>query len=86
LRIRWFRAFAHVRECFANQGRCDAETLSDERVEHGLERRDRSLLSRFNEHTECPSHGETARLCHVASDPFVDQQEISPKRLGQEDG
>lgn len=42
-------------------------------------------MSRFDEHTECPPHGETARLCHLPSDTFVDKQEICPKRLGEED-
>jgi hypothetical protein len=75
-----------VRERFANQSRRDPETLRDERVKHRLQGRQQSQLSPLDEHTECPADSETARLCHLPSYSFVDEKEICPERLGEENG
>jgi hypothetical protein len=84
-RVRRICAFSHVRERFVNQSGCDAKTLSDERVKHGLECVEHRQFSRLDEHTKCSPYSEPTRLGHVPSDAFVDEKQIRPKRLGEED-
>ena len=78
-------AFADVRQRLAYESRRDAKALGDKRVTRGSQCRDPSPLSRFDEHSECAADGETAFSYHLPAYSFVNENEIGPKRFGDEE-
>ena len=60
-------------ERLANEARCDAESIGDERVEDGPKGGHSPQLSCLNEYAEGSSDGNSARLRHFAADAFVDE-------------
>jgi len=85
-RIPRFDAFSHVCERFANESGRDAEALCDERVKHRPEGGQDTRLARVDQHPKRSPDGEAPLVCHLATSPLVDEQEICLDCFRDENG